>query len=56
MPWTPLTDPLKRHADKLRKTKTAMRPACWTHRRRDLARQHKLGFIARVKFYLRASK
>jgi len=56
MPWTPLTPNLKRHADKLAKSKKAARPACWTHRRRDLARQHKLGFIARIKFYLRASK
>ena len=56
MPWTPLTPNLKRHADKLAKSKKAARPACWTHRRRDLARQHKLGWLARVKFYLRATK
>ena len=56
MPWTPLTPKLKRHADKLARTKKATRPACWTHRRQDLARQHKLGFVARIKFWLRASK
>jgi hypothetical protein len=56
MPWTPLNPALKRHADKLNKAKDTMRPACWSHRRRDLARQHKLGFFARLKFYLRASK
>lgn len=56
MPWTPLSDNLKRHADKLNKAKASMRPACWKHRRLDLARQHKLGFWARLKFFLRASK
>lgn len=56
MPWTPLTPLLKRTADKLAKTKKSTRPACWTHKRQTLARQHKLGFFARVKFYLRASK
>ncbi len=56
MPWTPLTPHLKRHADKLAKAKLTTRPACWTHKRKTLASQHKLGFFARLKFYLRASK
>ena len=56
MPWTPLNPALKRHADKLRKVKKSMRPLCWTHRRQELARQHKLGFFARLKFWNRASK
>ena len=56
MPWTPLTDNAKRAADKLRKTKGQTRPLCWTHKRRTLAAQHKLGFWARLKFWHRASK
>ena len=56
MPWTPLTANLKRHADKLNKSKASMRPRCWAHKRKTLAVQHKLGFFARLKFYLRASK
>lgn len=56
MPWIPLPTSLKRHADRLNKSKSSMRQACWSHRRRELARQHNLGFFARLKFYLRASK
>ncbi len=56
MPWTPLTPNVKRAADKLNKSKKTARPLCWSHRRRDLARQHKLGFFARLKFYMRSSK
>ncbi len=56
MPWKPLSASLKRHADRLNKSKRLMRPACFTHRRQELARQHKLAFFARLKFYLRASK
>ncbi len=56
MPWTPLTPNVKRAADKLNKAKKSARPRCWAHKRKTLARQHKLGFFARVKFYLRTSK
>ena len=56
MPWTPLTDNAKRHADKLNKSKALMRPACWSARRREIASQYRLGFWARLKFWHRASK
>ena len=56
MPWTPLTPSTKRAADKLRKTKGSTRPRCWSHKRRETARQHGLGWIARLKFYMRTSK
>lgn len=56
MPWTPLPIKLRRHADRLRKTRKIMREACWAYKRETLAREHKLGFFARLKFYHRASK
>lgn len=56
MPWTPLPDNVKRAADKLAKTKATSRPRCWSHKRKTLAAQHKLGFWARLKFILRAHK
>ncbi len=56
MPWTPLTPNVKRAADKLNKKKGSTRPLCWTHKRKALARQHGLGFFARLKFWHRASK
>lgn len=56
MPWTPLTSPVKRAADKLNKAKGRTRPRCWQHKRKTLARQHGLGFFARLKFWARASK